>query len=169
MCIDRYGVPNFMSSEEGKKLTSLWHAKQTWRRVNDQSLDAVPLFTFDDVANKTPLTVFKWKCKRCGSVFESPIDFARARCGGKLARCLKCFPVPYKKSSKQCDVYSFVKSIYSGEVKLNDRALLHPYEIDIFLPELRVGIEFDGMYWHSAASGASQDALEFKTELCKQH
>ena len=30
-----------------------------------------------------------------------------------------------------------------------DRKILYPYEIDIFCPEKRVGIEFNGKYWHS--------------------
>ena len=32
---------------------------------------------------------------------------------------------------------------------LNDRVELKPYEIDIFIPEKRVGIEVNGLYWHS--------------------
>ena len=166
-CIERYGTPCFTSSEQGRKMTSLRHAKDTWKKVNCHQNEVQPMFTFEDVVAKTPLTMFKWQCKKCGNVFESPINFISARTGGQFARCLKCYPLPFKKSTKQCDVYNYIKSIYSGEVRFNDRTQIHPYEIDIYLPALKIGIEFDGLYWHSELGGANRMALAYKTKLCK--
>jgi hypothetical protein len=32
---------------------------------------------------------------------------------------------------------------------MNNRHIIHPFEIDIFIPELNLGIEYDGLYYHS--------------------
>ena len=50
------------------------------------------------------------------------------------------------KSIKEKDLYNFIKSIYVGEIIQSYRDGL---EIDIYLPELKIGFEFNGLYWHS--------------------
>lgn len=42
-----------------------------------------------------------------------------------------------------------IRLIYSGEIVENDRVIINPSEIDILLPDLRIGIEVCGLYWHS--------------------
>ena len=52
-------------------------------------------------------------------------------------------------SAPESDIYNFIKSYYSGSVKLRDREVLNGKELDIYLPELKLAIEFNGTYWHS--------------------
>jgi len=47
------------------------------------------------------------------------------------------------------EIIEYIKSIYSGEIIENDRQLIKPLELDIVIPEKKVAIEFDGLYWHS--------------------
>jgi hypothetical protein len=47
------------------------------------------------------------------------------------------------------DVMNFVKSIYDGEVSNNIRKIIYPKELDIYVPQKKVAIECDGLYWHS--------------------
>lgn len=166
-CLDRYGATSFMSSDEGRKMMSIRHAKQTYAKVSDPSNEVEPLFSLDDVITKTPLTMFRWRCKKCGNIFESPINFVQARNSGQFARCLKCHPIKHIRSKKQADVFNFIASIYGGQMKMNDRTQIYPYEIDIYLPDLKLGIEFDGLYWHSAYGGANDAQHLYKTNLCK--
>jgi len=42
-----------------------------------------------------------------------------------------------------------IKSMYMGQIIENDRNVIAPLEIDILLPDLNVGIEVCGLYWHS--------------------
>lgn len=52
-----------------------------------------------------------------------------------------------KKTSKhEKDLSDFIRSVYNGEVLENDRSL--GKELDIYIPELNMGIEFNGVYWH---------------------
>lgn len=46
-------------------------------------------------------------------------------------------------------VLAFIKDIYTGEILENNRKLLGGKEIDIDLPDLKLAIEYHGMYWHT--------------------
>jgi len=54
-----------------------------------------------------------------------------------------------KRSAGELEVQAFVESFYDGEIKSSDRSILGGCEIDILLPELNVGFEFNGVYYHS--------------------
>jgi len=60
--------------------------------------------------------------------------------------CTVCNPIGTSSSLKEDDLYKLIKSNYSGEVIQSYRDVL---EIDIYLPELKLGFEFNGLYWHS--------------------
>jgi hypothetical protein len=60
--------------------------------------------------------------------------------------CTICNPISKTSSFKEKDIYDFIKSIYSGKIIQSYRDGL---EIDIYLPELHLGFEFNGLYWHS--------------------
>lgn len=70
-----------------------------------------------------------------------------------------------KYSSKpEKEVVRFVRSIYDGEVVENCTSVVPNgnhrfFEIDIFMPELKLGIDFNGIYWHST---------KFKDEMYHQ-
>lgn len=50
------------------------------------------------------------------------------------------------------------------EYETSNRNIISPYEIDIFIPKLNIGLEIDGNYWHSSAHKDKNYHL-FKTEL----
>lgn len=45
--------------------------------------------------------------------------------------------------------FEFIKSIYKGNIIRNDRTILIGQEIDILLPDEKIGFEYNGLYWHS--------------------
>ena len=60
--------------------------------------------------------------------------------------CMKCNPIG--KSDFENQIFRFVKENYEGEV-INGYKFYKKYEIDIFIPELNLGIECNGLWWHS--------------------
>lgn len=52
-------------------------------------------------------------------------------------------------SEKENELYMFIKSIYMDNIIRNSRKMLHGKEIDIYLPKLKLGFEFDGTYFHA--------------------
>lgn len=52
-------------------------------------------------------------------------------------------------SCQEKEIYDFIKTFYSGKIELHNREILSGQEIDIYLPEIKLGVEFNGDYWHS--------------------
>ena len=58
---------------------------------------------------------------------------------------------------------NFVKSIYDGTIRNNDRRTLKSLkELDIYLPAKKLAFEFNGLYWHSDAAGLKKGELPSK-------
>lgn len=45
--------------------------------------------------------------------------------------------------------------------------MIRPLELDIYLPDKNVAIEFDGLYWHSEENGKGEEYHLSKTEECE--
>jgi hypothetical protein len=78
--------------------------------------------------------------------FEISTDdfFGRKKSNNKL--CTICYPISEQSSIKENMLLEFINSIYDGEIIKGWR---NKYEIDIYLPELNLGFEMNGLYWHS--------------------
>lgn len=77
-------------------------------------------------------------------VINSDVFFSRISNNNNL--CSVCYPINTK-SIKEKKLLEFVSEIYSGEIIENYRDVL---EIDIYLPDLKIGFEFNGLWWHSS-------------------
>lgn len=51
-------------------------------------------------------------------------------------------------SKKENEIYEFCKN-YFPNTEQSNRVIIAPYEIDIYIPELKIGIEYNGLMWHS--------------------
>lgn len=69
-------------------------------------------------------------------------------------------------SSGEKNVFNYVKSIYEGEVIQNDREMISPKELDIYIPEKKFAIEYNGLIWHSERAGCTQFYHWNKTKMC---
>jgi hypothetical protein len=68
------------------------------------------------------------------------------RLKNNIPLCTICNPIGDQKSIKEKELFEFIQSIYGGEIIQSYRDGI---EIDIYLPELKIGFEFNGLYWHS--------------------
>lgn len=66
------------------------------------------------------------------------------------------------------EIFDFIKSIYSSEVIENDRNVIFPKELDIYIPQKKVAIEFDGLYFHSTKFGKDKNYHLNKTLMCEE-
>jgi hypothetical protein len=60
--------------------------------------------------------------------------------------CTICYPIGENRSIKEQNLFDYIKSIYIGNII---KGYKDTFEIDIYLPELKIGFEFNGLYWHS--------------------
>lgn len=70
---------------------------------------------------------------------------------------------PKNVSKGEREVQQLVRDVYSDSLN-NDRKVIKPLELDIYIPSLRVGIEYDGDYWHSLDYMKQRDVI--KEQLC---
>ncbi len=84
-----------------------------------------------------------WKCQECGYCWEA---FVYNRTSG-YGDCFKC---SLKTGSKpQRELGNFIESL-GFNPSYNKKGLLEGnLEVDIYIPEKKVAIEFNGLYWHS--------------------
>jgi len=52
-------------------------------------------------------------------------------------------------SNIEKDFLEFIKENYGGVVFANVKDVIGPYELDVYLPDLKLAFEFNGLYWHS--------------------
>jgi hypothetical protein len=82
------------------------------------------------------------KHNTCGNIYKT----TRTNFVNNNRRCPFCTS---NSSSFETEVLDYIESIYDGKIIHNDRTILDGKEIDIYLPDLGLGIECDGLYWHS--------------------
>ena len=74
------------------------------------------------------------------------------------------------KSIPEKMVIDFVKENCQYNVQTNCKNIIAPYELDIYIPELKLAIEFDGLYRHSYNSKETvfcKNYHKMKTDMCE--
>jgi len=65
--------------------------------------------------------------------------------------------------------HEHIKTIVGNNVILNARMPDTKFELDLFIPEKNVAIEFNGLYWHSESNGKDRTYHLNKTIKCNQN
>lgn len=73
-------------------------------------------------------------------------------------------------SKPEREVFGFVRSVVPNEEQViaDDRKLIHPKEVDIYVPSRRIAIEFNGLYWHDEQHVDKNQHYD-KYEACRSH
>lgn len=102
----------------------------------------------------------EWVCEK-GHIWDCPV-YQRVN---SESGCPLCKEHHYTSKGEKL-LSSYVKSIYNGEIIENTRNVIHPYEIDIYLPQKKIAIEYNGLYWHSDQSGKDKNYHYNKWKRC---
>ena len=54
------------------------------------------------------------------------------------------------RSQYEDDIAEIIQNMVNTEIRRTERTILDGHEIDIYLPDYKLGIEFNGDYWHSS-------------------
>ena len=106
----------------------------------------------------------KIKCNDCNYVFETiPSDHI-----GKASGCPKCANLI---SNPEKEIVEFIKSLNIVVKECTREIIQNPnngrkWELDIFLPEHNIAIEFNGIYFHSTARKSNINFHKEKTDAC---
>jgi transposase-like protein len=163
--VKRYGHKHYISSAAGKvKLKEVFYIKL----LNSKRLlsKVTPVFSLDEYNGISRDNRYEFKCNTCNHIFLDNLA------DGHIPRCFNCYPHQGMSgtSKGEHEVYEFVKSILPENTIIieNDRSLINPLEIDIYIPDYKLAIEFNGLYWHSEKQGKDEHYHINKTNLCKE-
>jgi hypothetical protein len=62
--------------------------------------------------------------------------------------CINCNPILVGKSKKEGEIFEFISQVYSGIILRNHKGIISK-ELDIYIPDLKLSFEFNGLYWNS--------------------
>jgi hypothetical protein len=80
--------------------------------------------------------------------------------------CIICNPINSNTiSGEEIKLTKFINDNYSGRIINSDRKILDGKELDIYLPDLNLAFEFNGLYWHNELHKDNNYHLN-KTEIC---
>ena len=71
------------------------------------------------------------------------------------------------KSYSEKKLVDFVKSIYSDEIVENTKRIIPPKELDIYIPKMKLAIEYNGLYWHDE-NHVDRNYHLTKTNMCNK-
>lgn len=112
-----------------------------------ENFQVIPQISKDEYIGVGTRPEMQFKCAVCSHVFAKRFDYAAPPI------CKICNPTDISfKSKPEIEILDFCRSLGLAAIS-GDRSVINPYEIDIWLPEKNVGIEFCGLYWHSEISG----------------
>ena len=159
-CLAKYGVRK-------KQFLTIWNTIKQWKDY------IIPLFQLAEYDGKSK--IYKWKCTKCGNQFKANIHttWHLYQTLGKIyryiPRCQICFPKSKTLgiSNIEKQFIDFCKEFYPNLLQ-NNRELIHPYELDILIPELCLAIEFNGTWYHSLQSGKDLNYHLSKTQMCQK-
>jgi hypothetical protein len=145
------GSSHTEESIEKIKASSGATAKLKSEKANDRIMETLCSQNLM-LLNSVDEALFKLKCNTCGHKFHITKQYTR---GVKLKThlCDICYPKPAIRISKgEAELADWLRDKDITVVQTS-RSIIKPYEIDIFLPEYNLGIEYCGLYWHSEVAG----------------
>jgi len=140
-CQEKYGVDNPFQLEKVIKGTISRNADRHF-----SVLDAFSLKVNATIISQT-IDEVVLRCNACSSEFI--LKNTGISWNYENTRCEICYPKTAGKSLEEKEVVRYIRSIYDGEVIENSRHIIAPKELDIWIPNLNLAIEYNGEYWHS--------------------
>lgn len=165
--LERYGNENYNNAVQARltysnkyKFTPTYNQQHltsdTLKIIRDKKL-------FKEFILSIPLE------ERCIYTISNKLGISRSRCSG-LLNSYKLYDeisVHRNLSKPQIELQNYIKSLYSDTVKVNDRSIIVPYELDIYIPEKNLAIEYNGSYWHTTDK-IDKKAHYNKSKLCEE-
>lgn len=178
-CLEKYGVKCNLQSVDGKQ-----QKKSTWLKnygvINPSQsniikikkrdtflktflpkvISLLKIFNLELLSGyKSNITFITVQCLQCNNIFNTTYFNLAQGCG----RCPKCYP-PINTSIGEKEIVCFIKNL-GLEISNNDRSIIPPYELDIYIPSKSIAIEYNGLYWHSEKFRKKNHHLN-KLNLC---
>jgi len=161
--LKKYGVENTFQIEDIRKKRNSSVNEKTYKHLielMDGKFEA--LFDQKDYHGRLGCE-YEFKCCKCLSNFKCTFSSSII-----TPRCYKC--EPYNKSKAEIEIADFLKE-QNINFKNNTRKIISPYELDFYISEKEIAIEFNGLYWHSYDQKETKEEKNYhlmKTDSCRE-
>lgn len=95
--------------------------------------------------------IIETKCPICGNYaphsFHNVFRFRASRFKSNPPMCSSCVS-KLSSSLSENEIVNYISEFYSGECIRNGRNIIQPFELDLYYPEKKIAVEFNGDYWH---------------------
>jgi hypothetical protein len=135
--LEKYGVDNYSKTND-----FLLKIREKWFETMYSKLESYGLLKKIDNG-------YTISCEECGKDFTILNTLMNKRIRNEENICLNCNPINTGISKMEKSLLEFIKDNYNGSVIENSRKIIDGLEIDIYLPDLKLGFEFNGLYWHN--------------------
>lgn len=123
--------------------------KEATRKLKETEYEHIKVLDFDEQNSK-----YRFECKKCKKIIETNGACYNPR-AKTFPRCEECFPkLNTRNSLFQQEFEGFLEG-YKIAYERNNRTILKELglEIDIYVPEQKIGIELNGLFYHSEVNG----------------
>lgn len=155
-CIEKYGKDNVFKIDDFREKTIKSRKKRLIDMYQKYNLIDVDYENYTYICN----------CEK-NHKFEIPKTIFYNRMKTNSILCTICNPVGFIYSGEENILYNFIKENYNDEIIPNSRNTITPYELDVYLPNLNLAFEFNGIYWHSDLYRPNNYHLD-KTNRCEE-
>jgi len=138
--LKKYGVPSVMMLDSVIKKNVKSRTKKTTERYKEILGDHV------DIEHSRNTLIIKNQCiYHTEYMINNTLFYYRVLVHGIKNPCIHCNPINYNDSIKENELKRYIDSLgFKSEKKRIGKK-----EIDIYIDELKIGIEYNGIYWHS--------------------
>ena len=129
------------------------HTTETWINKANK-VHGIGRYDYSKVEYKGAKENVLIHCNKCGNDFwqlaQNHIDHAMG-----CPVCADERRLSHSESNSEIEIKEYIKSIIPDEIIQKGKGLLkinnYKQDIDIWIPNRKIGIEFNGLYWHSEA------------------
>jgi len=153
----KYGVEHALQNEkikikskENQLLTLAKNIKEYYKEYNILNID-----------NKN--RKYTMKCDN-GHIFDIDYVLLNSRRKTSTLICTECNPINKGISGLEIEMKQFIQENYNKIISFNDKDIIGK-ELDIYLPDLNLAFEFNGLWWHNEINKTDNYHLD-KTNLC---
>lgn len=156
--INRYGVPHSMQIPEILEQVRLKNKLAKYQSVVDYREGFDPLFSVDEYVNATNDHEFAWKCITCSTEFKQKLI------PGNIF-CPKCNPK--RETWGETFIRKYLEKHNIQHIQ-KSRKIIPPYELDFYIENSKIALEFNGIYWHSDKIRTDKKYHQNKFLKCKE-
>lgn len=138
--LSKYGVVAPFLTTEHRETNRKTFRQKSWDSYITNRTDYTPLFTQEEFLDSHRYSEHLFVCQKCHNQFSVALKRESD------LRCFACYP--RKESWGETKIKQW---LWDNNISFEqwNRQVIKPLEIDFYLPDLNVGIEFNGIFYHS--------------------